>query len=159
MLKSLTLIFYNFLNVIIKLMPIFAKDLKYNQSQLGKIGMEIKIILSSIDEEIKNAFDIGKTNIEYGLPSAFHIENLKSSDVRIRIHSNIVSDIAHRGFFVRYIIDKKKCYLQIAWETEQEKYRKKSELDILEYYNLHPQERGSKNKPKVEKYIGIDSLR
>jgi len=140
-------------------MVLFAKDLKYNQVQLNKISREIGMTLSSIDEEIKNAHEIGKTNIEFGLTPAFQIEHLKSSDIRTRVHANIINDLAYRGFFIRYIIDKKKCYLIVAWETEQEKYRKTSERAILQYYSMPPKERSSENKPEVAKYKGIESLK
>lgn len=135
-----------------------AKDLKHNKHQLMKIDRNIREILSTIDDEIKDAHDAGKINIKYPIPYAFNIENLKSNEARRRIHSHIISDLASRGFIVYYTKEMKKYYLLITWITEAEKYKKEAEIDILKYYQLPENERNSMPPPNISGYSGVKSL-
>ena len=135
-----------------------VKDLKYNKHQLLKIDRHIRDILSTIDDEIRDAHDTGKINIKYSLPHAFNIENLTSGESRRRIHANIISDLAFRGFLIHYIKVSQKYYLLITWITEEERYKKEKEINILKYFQQPIDNRNIDNSPKINTYKGIESL-
>ena len=137
---------------------ITIKDLKYNKSQLMNIDRHIRDILSTIDDEIKNAHDSGKIQIKYSLPYAFDVDNLTSGESRRRIHSNIISDIASRGFSIHYTKVNQKYYLLITWVTQEEKNKKEYEIEILKYYQLPECNRSNIPYPNINIYKGIKSL-
>lgn len=138
-----------------------ASQLKFNRSQLIELDIQIRETLTLIDDLIKEAHENGRFFVDYKLVSAFDISNMKSSDARKRVHANVISDLASRGFDILYIKNEDGFYIQIKWVTNDEIINQKNEINILNYFNCPYDKRGNSKLviPTVRLYRGLESLK
>lgn len=127
-----------------------AADLKYSKTQLSEIETAVQNILSTVDDAIEEAHNIGNTNVEVPLPFTFEITNMNRLEAKKKIYSLVVEDLtsSQRGFLVRLFMKPEDSKLFITWLTEEDELLKEHEKDIIEFYSLPWSERKNKQRPQ-----------
>ncbi len=120
-----------------------ANDLKNNESHKKIIDKEIKEILSTIDDEIKKAYNIGKHKIKFKLPVIFSIPNMSNKNAQRIIYCEVLKSLLKRNFLVETVLTVDSTDYEITWLSE-------SEYNELEEQNQLLAKYAKKNIPDIK---------
>ena len=101
-------------------MSLKASALKSNDAQKKSIGREVTSILTTIDDELKNAHDQGKHSIIVRAPITFSIPYMNNKDAQRMIYYKILTSLIEREFTVELELQKDISMFHITWLNEEE---------------------------------------
>lgn len=104
-----------------------ANSLKNGDVLKKLIEKEVKIILYSIDDKLRIAYQQGTNHeIKVSLPITFGIPNMQNKDAQRAVYYRIITSLVERDFQVKIEIKPDKTYIYISWLSDDEK----DEIDI-----------------------------
>lgn len=101
-------------------MSIKAQALKAADIQIEAINRIVTDILSSMDDEIKIAYEAGRHVVHCSVPIHFDIPYMTNSDAQRQIYVRILRDLKKRGFNVKIIMGDPSVTFVTSWLSDEE---------------------------------------
>ncbi len=117
-------------------MSLKAEILKTNDAKKRTMLKEAKLILSRIDDDIKNAYDHDRTNVAVTVPITFSIPHVANSDAQRFIYYAILESLISRDFDVQIHFAADQTIFYIKWMSDEETREIEKQNELLAKYTM-----------------------
>jgi len=118
-------------------MSLKAEVLKHNPNKKRAILKEANVIISHIDEEIKNAYDRDECKVNVSVPITFNIPYMTNKNAQRSVYYTILNSLLDRGYIVKILFREDQTVFLIKWVSDEEEKDIEMQTALLAKHSIH----------------------